>query len=235
VDLERLLTAYDRERLTLIHGIFVDMDIPSTWGAVRRTCNRSLPPLDGDRSCVWVPDDLENEAKQFNTSQASTIGTMKREDWHRGKLMHETGHARFELLHPEQPRAAGCSFDDIGAELHEIAADMDEIQTLYDVLNRSGLTSFQRNAELGKVFTDRWIRRALDNWKKIRCTCECGDANEFLRRTADTMTLDWDHALLVLYHWTMSSADPSWPIAPPPPAQGPGDFPMPRQGAGRPA
>jgi hypothetical protein len=237
VALEGLVRSYDRDRLTLVFGIFVDMDIPSDWGAYRRTCNAFEPPLDGDRSCIFVPDALETEAAQFNNTQAPSIGGMARDEWQRltlRKMMHETGHARYEMLHPDSSRPGACAFDDIRSELHEIAADMDEIAAFDDLLNRTSKTAAEQRAELDKAFADRWVGRARDNWKKIQCVCECADAKSFLERTADTMTLDWDRQLLIVYHSTMQFADPTWPIAPPSRVQGPGDFDVP-QGDTRPA
>jgi hypothetical protein len=235
VQVEQLLYAYDPDRKTLIHGIFVDKDIPGDWGAYRKDCNAFVPPLDGAQSCIFVPEDFEKEAAQFNTSQAPTIGGQARDEWQRLRLrmlMHETGHARFTSLMPGPASAGACQPDDIRSELQEIAADMDEARTLDDLLRRSTLTRQARDNEFEKVLRDRWAKRAIDNWTKIQCVCECRDADSYIVRTADTMTVDWDIDLKIRYHSAIRATDPTWPIDPKP--FGPGDFPAPR-GRTRPA
>ncbi len=234
VQLEALLSQFQRDRLTLIHGVFVDKDIPAEWGAYRRTCNSFVPPVDGDKHCIFVPETMEKEAKQFNTTNDQKIGKLTREDWQRLHiriLMHETGHARFAELAPDAPSATACTIDSIWSELQEIAADMDEIEAFDDLLGRRGLTGRQRDEEIDKVLTSRWTKRALDNWLKIRCTCDCADADSYVRRSVETMTIDWQDHLRRLVFGALQQADTTWPVGPPGPL-GPGDFPMPRPDVG---
>ena len=234
VQVETLLARFDRDRLTLIHGAFVDKDIPDDWAAYRQTCNHFMPPINGDKHCIFVPEELEREAKTFNTTDDPKIGTMTRDEWQRRQiriLMHETGHARFAQLAPDAPSATACAIDTIWSELQEIAADMDEIQAFDDLLARQGLTGRQRDDEIGKVLTSRWIGRALDNWLKIRCTCDCADADSYVRRSVETMTVDWDDHLRRLVFGALQQAEATWPVGPPGPL-GPGDFPMPSPDTG---
>ncbi|MFP3556894.1 DUF4157 domain-containing protein [Paraburkholderia sp. SIMBA_049] len=228
VQLEALLAGYDADRKTLIFGIFVDKDIPDEWGAYRRRCNLFVPSIAGEQNCAFVPAQLEAEAARFLTSQDPMIGGMKREEWRWltiRKLMHETGHARFGGLMPDAPRPGACKVDDIWAELQEIAADMDESRALDDMLQRSSLSPAERRAEFEKRLNERWIRRAVDNWTRIKCVCECKDADAYVRKTSDTMMVDWDRSLQIRYHLAIRAADPSWPVDPKP--FGAGDFPAP--------
>ena len=229
VQVEALLSQFQRDRLTLIHGVFVDKDIPADWGAYRLTCNGFMPPVDGDKHCIFVPEAMEKEAKEFNTTDDQKIGSMTREEWQRLHiriLTHETGHARFAELAPDAPSATACTIDTIWSELQEIAADMDEIEAFDDLLGRQGLTGRQRNDEIDKVLTSRWIKRALDNWLKIRCACDCADADSYVRRSVETMTVDWHDHLRRLVLGALQHADATWPVGPPG-RLGPGDFPMP--------
>jgi hypothetical protein len=228
VETEKLLFDYDSERRTLIHGIFVDKDIPSDWRAYRKDCNAFTPPLDGDKNCIFVPDTLEKNACQFNNSKDPTIDTEPRDEWQRFTLrvlMHETGHARFKGLLPSTPGPTACKLDDINPELQEIAADLDEAAALDKMLQSSSLTSQACRAAFDKVLSERWAKRAKDNWTRIRCACECEDAASYVRRTVDTMSVDWDNELKVRYHEAIRFLDPTWPVEAKP--FGLGDFPEP--------
>jgi hypothetical protein len=102
---------------------------------------------------------------------------------------------------------------------------MDECRTLDDLLRRSTLKQQDRNSEFDKVLFGRWVKRAVDNWTKIKCVCECADADAYVRNTSDKMTVDWDVGLQIRFHSAIRAADPTWPLDPKP--LGPGDFPPP--------
>lgn len=215
VQLEKLLFAYRPERQTLIHGIFIDKDIPDVWGAYRKDCDQFVPKMDRGKHCIFAPEETEREANQFNNSQDAAIGGMTRDEWRLLKLrmlMHETGHARYQLAQPEDPRPGTCVFEKIRSELNEIAADMEEFGALYNLLQRSALPGSERETKLKDTLNSRWIPRATDNWKKIRCVCECRDANEYLRRTARIMTSGWSTALQFGFHSELFKAIPTWPV-----------------------
>ncbi len=229
---ETFLSNHDPTRLSLIHGVFIDKDIPAEWGAYHKQCNHFVPAIDGEQSCVFVPDSMEEGARQFNTTADETVGGMPREDWHRLNLrilMHETGHARFRGIVPNAPRKGACAVADIWSELQEIAADLDECLALYELLGRSNMGPVARWDEIERILEDRWVGRAVDNWLKIRCVCDCPDAESYLRRTVETMSVDWDISLKVHYHDAIRARDSSWPLNPKP--FGMGDFPQPRGGS----
>jgi len=212
---EKLLFDYRPERRNLIEGIFIDKDIPDDWKAYRGDCATFVPKIEGGKHCIFVPETREKEAEQFHKGTDATIGGETRDEWRLFTLrvlMHETGHARYEEAKPGKPRPGACDFDDIRAELHEIAADMDDFGAMYNLLQRSALPGSQRDAKLKDTFKDRWIPRATDNWKKIRCVCECNDANEWVQKTAATMTSNWTAGLRARFHSELFKAIPTWPV-----------------------
>jgi hypothetical protein len=228
-NLERLLRLYRPGRLSLIHGVFVDRDIPADWGAYRADCDTFVPAINSSGNCIFVPQAREQNAGRFHAGD-TTIDGMSRADWrllHLRILMHETGHARFEVAPHHAPGTGGCTFSQIRAELHEIAADMDEFEAAHDVLQGMSLTPRERRRRLGELLRTRWADRARNNWKQIRCVCDCGDAIAHLEHTASTMTSHWPITLAFTYHEAMSKHVPDWPWARQRPL-GPGDFPEPR-------
>jgi hypothetical protein len=227
-NIERLLREYRPDRLALVHGIFVDRDIPSEWRAYRKQCDTFVPPVDGSDNCIFVQRASEQDAGRYHGG-STTIDGMSREDWrllNLRVLMHETGHARFEAVSHPTPSPGGCTFDNVRSELHEIAADMDECEAADDILRGMNLTPRQRRDRLQDLLKSRFIDRAKKNWKEIQCVCECNDAIAHLRHTASTMTLHWPLVLESTYHTAMIRNVPNWPFAAPQPL-GPGDFPEP--------
>jgi hypothetical protein len=227
-NLEQLLFSYRPQRRGLIHGIFVDRDIPSDWKAYRSSCANFTPPINNPGHCIFAPQTSEREAQEYHAGNA-TIGGSPRADWrllNLRVLMHETGHARFENVTHRVAPPGTCNFTQIRSELHEIAADMEEFEAAHDLLTDMNLTPSQQRTRLDGMLTGRWVGRARENWKAIRCVCECVDANAHLENTVANMTIHWPEHLQRRFHSAMQASIPSWPIALPQPQ--PGDYPLPR-------
>ncbi len=220
--LEKVVSDYKSNRLGFVAGVFIDKDIPDEWKAYRGDCDSFVPPITGGKHCIFTPEATEKEAAQFNDTKDATIGGLPRDEWRLFTLrvlMHETGHARYEEAKPSAPSATACDFDTIRSELHEIAADMDDFGATVDLLQRSSQPESAQETKLQNLFKDRWVPRATSNWKAIQCACECSDASEYVRKTATTMTAHWNTALKFRFHTELRKAIPSWPVAPPEPAE----------------
>jgi hypothetical protein len=230
-NMETLLSTYSPDRLSLVHGIFVDRDIPSSWGAYRGRCDAFVPAIDGADSCVFVPYATEQQAARYRAGDTK-IDHMPRDEWSLLNvriLMHETGHARFEAVSHPTPGTGECTFDQVQAELHEIAADMDEFESLCDLLQSRRIAPQEQRTRLNDLFKNRWVPRADENWKQIRCVCSCDAAEAHVRHAVSTMTVHWPLNLEIIFHTALQRGIPSWPITPPQP-WGPGDYPLPSGG-----
>jgi hypothetical protein len=237
--LETLLRGHGAHRLAFIHGVFVDRDIESGYGAVTSACECFTPPINGGgKACVSVPESLELEAATFNASPSPTVGGQPREDWLLQTLQtltHETEHGRFEGSPPVASSTTACAEGDIHGELSEIAATMSEFVVLVRFLDRTRAPAPDRRTRLDSYFNyaianpDEGIG---GNMRQIRCRCECGDADEYVRRTVALATASWTPAERARFNAEMhdprwSSHDLRWPIAAPTPPTPPTSPPVP--------
>jgi hypothetical protein len=228
--LTAILKANYPSRATHITGIFVDKDMPATWGAVTQSCSDFMPPLPGGQ-CTFVPDTLEAQGKLFQRG-GHTVAGLPRAQWlisTIGTLTHETEHARFDTAPAiPQPNAAACKFSDHEGNLSEMAAHLAEMHVYY----RAALAqpSKDRFNKFHSMF-DFWVKNGSEDIsgivKDLRCKCECTDADYFITKTAESVASSqkWDTSERFMIHTELR--DPKWALKWPvtPPAVAVGDLP----------
>jgi hypothetical protein len=78
----------------------------------------------------------------------------------------------------------------------------------------------QRQTDLNWWF-DFWIKTGAENIsgnvKAMRCTCECNDADEYIRKAIAAVTVSWNSYELHTFHTELRQPkwNLKWPIAPP--------------------
>ena len=162
------------------------------------------------------------------------------------RLTHETEHARFRAITISKPRAAACKFEDIASALSELAAMMAEFPPVFSYARISvALSSGQREELINKWFTRRITnpRQSFDvSLKTVRCRCECGDADQYLKKTIRFATSSWSLSEKDRFHRELrdpkwSVFDLRWPVEPPaapPSASTPSPPTSPRSGPAEP-
>ncbi len=223
VELVALLTQRLPNRVRLAAGIFIDKDMSDKYGAYEAPCNMVTPPKNfPGEYCVFVPDYLEQQAKQYNTTDNVVIGRKPRQDWLTETLeilTHETEHARFSKA-PDMGSLflSSCSFDELKLDLSELAADVAAFRLVY----RRSLTKPDpfRQQEL-----DRWFQFAITNphesiegiLMEIRCACDCADADKYLKKTIEFSTTGWNSMERFVFHTELRKPQwhLNWPIEPP--------------------
>ena len=233
VQAEKVLHDWDPTRLKLIKKIVVDKDIESGFGALTGDCSGFMPPIWGGGLCTFIPDKLEQESAQFNTTQDPRIGGHSRDIWRDlalEVLSHETEHARFDVTTISAPRKGACKFADIQDALSEIAAMMAEFPLRFQQVRENvALTPEQRKGFLGDWFDWR-ITDENQSFKStlhsIYCACECNDAEAYLKKTIAFATASWSREEKTRFHGELQDAkwaahDLRWPVAPPPAAVAP--------------
>ena len=147
-----------------------------------------------------------------------------REDWLTtalGTLTHETGHAIFDASAPiADPNPTACKFQDHERNLSEMAAILSEMHVYYrDALAKQGPDRFARFYGM----FDFWVRNGKEDIegtvKDLRCSCECPDADYYIKKTAESVssTQKWDTNELTMVHTELSKPKwgLDWPVAPP--------------------
>jgi Domain of unknown function (DUF4157) len=222
--LTALVTANYPSRLGFITGIFVNKDMPATWGAVTMECSSFMPPLPGAK-CTFVPDRLEAQAKLYQSGNM-TIGGSSRAEWLTstlGTLTHETEHARFDAAAPiAKPTATACKFEDHESNLSEMAAHLSEMHVFYrDALARPAKDRFKQFYQM----FDFWVKNGSEDIsgivKDLRCKCECSDADYYITKTSESVSSNqkWDTNELFMIHSELRNPKwgfkPQWPVVPP--------------------
>jgi Domain of unknown function (DUF4157) len=224
----RQLMALLKDRLTertgFIQGIFIDKDIPADYGAYTNLCSSFTPPKNfPGKYCTFVPETLENEAKQFNTTENPTIGGQNRQTWLTEalrRLTHETEHAHFDAAPPiAKPSPTACDFSTISDNLTELAAITSEFKVVYKRILAK--PAGQRKLELDSWFKF-WVTSPGESIsgtvKAVRCACECKDADEYIKKTVGFVTAGWNSVELDTFHTELRNPKwkLNWPIEPPP-------------------
>jgi hypothetical protein len=200
--LERFLNSQAPGLLGKIHGIFVDQDMAPKVGASTRSCDSMIPPITGAvKPCVFVHGQLNQEAETFNTEPgATTIGGRSREDWRIRAvriLSHEVQHVLYHDTIAGTPEPGGvtsCERADVDHELSELNAIMSEFPVVFDAVPAGAATGDHAAARLA-----RWFDAKIDNpgesirgiLTTIRCRCDCGDADAFIKETFSFVTSTW--------------------------------------------
>jgi len=229
------LVAFMKERLASrldhVSGIFVNKDIPAEWGAVTVPCASFKPPLPvtgGRTMCVTVPASLEAQAQQYVGTHSDVIGGRSRYAWVTRALRimtHETEHGRFEVAVSDpaktpltQPSAGSCSPSDVAPILTEMVAQMAEFPV---VLGRMQ----PQTDDVQKRALASWFSYHINNRKEdmtgilaeLRCTCECADADQYLKTTAANVQANWNSYQKSEYNTEMKRPVHrlNWPVDPP--------------------
>jgi hypothetical protein len=113
VETEKLLNAYDAQRLKNAQGIFVDNDMEGSFGAYTTSCSQFTPPLASSGICIAVPKKMEENAKTFNTTTGPlVIDGKERGEWRERTLeilTHEVGHVDFRTAFRANSGATAAS------------------------------------------------------------------------------------------------------------------------------
>lgn len=200
-------------RFGFISGIYVDKDMPASYGAYTKPCASFTPRRPGGM-CTFVPATLEAEARQYRTG-AALVGGRRRELWRTealGLLTHESEHARFDAAPLRDPSKA-CKFADHASNLSELAAHLSEMHVYY----RAALARPEKNryADFDKMF-DYWVANGSEDIRGIvqslRCACTCADANALIAKTAESVAKSqgWNTHEAFLIHSKLR--DPRWKL-----------------------
>lgn len=223
LELQKFMAAQLPARVSAIKGVYVDMDIPAQYGGYTNLCGTFTPPIPAgaDEMCTFVPAQLEREAGLYNSGVAR-IGPLDRRAWSQvatRTLTHETEHALFAHSPAETDiKTNRCDFQFISSSLTELAAIISEFRPVY--LKSLALTQPARDAELRGWFRF-WVHARGEslagNVKDIRCRCDCGNADEYIRNTFQFASKDWNDYQRWLYNTTLKAAEwgLKWPVDPP--------------------
>ena len=224
-EFEKLFRPLAPDQFALAAGVFIDKAIPKRFGAYVQDCRAFKPKLPGDQ-CIFIPERLEKQAASYNSGEKK-IGSEDREEWLTkifGRAIHELEHVRFEQEFLEtKPRRQACDFDDISAELTELAAIMSEFPVFFRAY--ASKSWHDRRVEMNQWFSrnitqpSRHGQRISGILKAIRCRCECRDVNAYLERLVEFTTKSWTEVEKNTFHEELR--DPKWkldwPIQTPPP------------------
>ncbi|HYE29047.1 MAG TPA: DUF4157 domain-containing protein [Allosphingosinicella sp.] len=240
--LEIVLEGFDPAERALIHGIFVDQDIPSGFAAFNQGCadwrSEALPATDPDpdgmagatQRCVFVPDRLNQEALAFNNG-AATVGGRPRDDWRTDTLVtltHEVEHARFsQVTEPALPLPAGvttptCTRAAVFSDLTEIAAIVREFPLRWDDAQRETNPTgpahhrLDRDLNFNILTSSQSIQGALTN---MGCVCECAEVDLLVSQAVTAVTASMTAPQRAALRSEFQSrlpgpGRPSWPATP---------------------
>jgi hypothetical protein len=228
--LTALLKDRSPSRLNHVSGVFVNKDMPASYGAVTVDCATFVPALPtngGKRYCTTVPDALEAEAKLYQNPSIKTIGGVPRYTWVTRTLMtltHETEHGRFDTAAEDPatplkgPSTGTCKPEDVEGDLSEMAAQMSEFPI---ILRR--LAIFPADAQAKRL--EAWFQYHLSNGseditgilKAMRCKCECADVDKYVKQVVDFAQAGWNSYEKSVYHTEMKKPAHklAWPVDPP--------------------
>jgi hypothetical protein len=203
--LEKFLNGQAPGLLPNLHGIFVDQDMDPGVGATTEDCASMVPPITGaSKQCTFVHGELNQQAETFNTDpKAMVIGGVARESWRISTLQiltHEVQHVLFDTAFSGKPVPGGvtsCTRNAIAGELSELNAIISEFPSAFDAVPSGAAASDPSVQRLA-----RWFDSNIDNPSEsikgtlttIRCKCDCGDADKFVRETFNFAASSWSAA-----------------------------------------
>ena len=214
-----LLKAYDASRPAAGVKLIVDQDLEQDFGALTLKCANFVPPITGATDCIAIPEKMEKEATQFNTTDDQTIGGMERGKWRERTLeilVHESEHARFKqafragTLLANLP-SCGNNIDAVSA-MNELAAMLTEFRLRMGRIHGSVALSSDDRAKEMNEWRDHRIRGTEQSitvsLRTVRCLCQCDDANKMIRETIESATSSWTQQEKNDLHREMR--DPRW-------------------------
>ncbi|MDP9076958.1 MAG: DUF4157 domain-containing protein [Bacteroidota bacterium] len=232
--LERFLEGQTPGRVSTIQGIFIDEDMSSGTGALTQDCSAwsadSLPAgtitpgtAGATKHCVFVHGSLNQEALQFNTTTAPTIGGVTREDWRVNTLQtltHESQHGIFDTsAHPNPAgiTTPGCNRSNLQNELTELSAEMSEFPVVFRAIPAGAPAT-----DPARVRLANWFNTTITNNQegikglllKMGCSCDCSEVNAFVTDTFNFTTTSWTTAEKAAFNAEMHNPiwGLSWPI-----------------------
>ncbi|MCR8557639.1 DUF4157 domain-containing protein [Mucilaginibacter sp. BJC16-A38] len=228
--LEIFLEAQFPGRLATIQGIFIDMDMSPKTGAFTEDCSQwiadSLPSgtvvpgmAGATRHCVFVHGFLNQQALQFNTTSAATIGRFNREDWRVNTLQtltHESQHGIFDTAPHSRPagiRTPACTRAHLQPELTELSAEISEFPAAFRAIPAAAPATDPARQRLANWFnttiTDprEGIRGILQT---MGCSCNCREVDAFVTDTYNFTTTSWTTAEKAAFNAEMNN--PVWGI-----------------------
>lgn len=202
-----------------VYGLFVDNEMPRTWGAYRWRCRDFatwVEPYTGppDDRCVFVMDSNEVSAGQYLTDPtATTLQGLPRDEWYLyilRKLTHELQHERFASApHASLPSAActretamytdgrGRTFS-LNYLLSELSAEISEFLPIYDSLRRTTPAGPEQYETMMSGAISAFDSKISDCGESIRgilrairCHCNCNESDFYIRDTVEFTTSHW--------------------------------------------
>lgn len=226
---EKLLRSFDANRPGPGVKILVDKDLEQDFGALTIPCDKFMPPTTGT-SCITVPETMEKEAAQFNTTMDPTISGKERGLWRERTLeilVHESEHVRFHAafqgggLLAQEP---SCANKDSRSAMNELVAMLSEFPLRMERIRTSvGLSAEDRQEELNEWRNHRILgthQSITVSLRTVRCVCNCDDANKMIRETVEFAMASWTQEQRNTLHREMrdprwNSLDLRWPFVPP--------------------
>lgn len=241
---ENVLSAHDPAQLSLFHGIFIDADLGKNTGAMVTDCADwaadALPAGDPDpagfatatNECVFVPGQLNREARDFNQGK-KTVGGQPAKEWQvdtLSSLIHEAEHIRFDttiepgLSAPAGITTAACTKNAVAFSLSEIVSIMSQFPLNFDAAQAEASASGPAHRRLDSFLDDAVSdpRESLDGaLTEMGCKCECNEVDLFIIQAADAVTTAWTAAQKSAFRTEIQArmlgpVRPIWPAAPTP-------------------
>jgi len=242
--LEKVLSDHDPSRRSLVHGIFIDVDLSSGTAAMVTDCADwaadALPSGDPDPSgfatatkdCVFVHGALNREAFAFNRGRA-TIGGQSRDAWRAdalNTLIHETEHVRFETsIAPGLPSPGGisaptCTQPAVEFALSEVVSIVSEFPLHFEDAAAEADPAGPAHARKNAYFTNA-VTNPSESFSgallSMGCSCECADVDKWVVQAVDAVTTGWTSAQKTEFRTEVQSqmlgpTRPIWPSAPTP-------------------
>jgi hypothetical protein len=198
---QSLLKAYDASRPPAGVKLVVDRDMEQDFGALTIKCANFVPPITGATDCITIPEQMEKEATQFNTTADKSIGGMERGKWRERTLeilVHESEHTRFRAAFRGNTLLAtlpGCANTDAVSAMNELAAMLTEFRLRMERIRGSVALSSEDRAKEMNEWRDHRIRGTEQSitvsLRTVRCVCQCDDANKMIRETIEFATSSW--------------------------------------------
>lgn len=227
-----VLHAYDASRPPAGVRLLVDKDLEQDFGALTILCSTFVPPVTGAKDCITIPDKMEKQAEQFNTTADPTIGGMERGKWRERTveiLVHESEHTRVRAAVRADTLFASvpdCVNGDAFSAMNELAAMLTEFRIRMERIRGSvALRSDEDRAKELEEWRDHRIRGTEQSitvsLRTVRCVCQCNDANKMIKETIEFAMSSWTQQEKNDLHREMrdpmwTGLDLRWPFVAPP-------------------
>jgi hypothetical protein len=229
VELKTFTNKINPSLLTGIYEVIVNPAIGESAGAQAGDCNLAKPqPADPNAACIEVPNDLEKQAQEFNTTQHQEIGGNTRLGWQTETLQtltHEVAHTKFDKTPPVKQgttlntqKVFNYSPDIYLFELSELNSLLSEYPVRYaGVMASTRIDAKDKTAAVQRWIVDYAIHNGDEDLrgmlKKLRCISPCTDVNAGVKKVFASQSAGWTQEQKDLFVATVS--DPkqglNWP------------------------